>query len=190
MDRCAIVTNQNSNDELESVTEQLQSSHINSGSSESSFSDSSFYFDNRSPATIATIQSHDMVIEIKEYVNELQMPDLIRVIQKDLSEPYSIYTYRYFIHNWPKLCFLSMHGDKCIGAIVCKLDTHRQTIRRGYIAMLAVDKDYRKLNIGTTLVQKAIDVSALENKSYEIDFFNYLTFFYRPCWSIMPMKLY
>lgn len=40
------------------------------------------------------------------YKNEQQMQDIMRLIQKDLSEPYSIYTYRYFIHNWPKLCFL------------------------------------------------------------------------------------
>lgn len=94
----------------------------------------------------------------KEYESELQMPDIMRLIQKDLSEPYSIYTYRYFIHNWPKLCFLALHDDKCVGAIVCKLDTHRQRVKRGYIAMLAVDKDYRKLKIGTTLVRKAINV--------------------------------
>ena len=40
------------------------------------------------------------------YESEHQMPDIMRLITKDLSEPYSIYTYRYFIHNWPKLCFL------------------------------------------------------------------------------------
>lgn len=40
------------------------------------------------------------------YESELQMPDIMRLITKDLSEPYSIYTYRYFIHNWPRLCFL------------------------------------------------------------------------------------
>lgn len=45
-------------------------------------------------------------IEYVSYKSELQMPDIMRLIQKDLSEPYSIYTYRYFIHNWPKLCFL------------------------------------------------------------------------------------
>lgn len=96
-------------------------------------------------------------IEYKEYESELQMPDIIRLIQKDLSEPYSIYTYRYFIHNWPKLCFLAVDDGKCVGAVVCKLDRHRN-LYRGYIAMLAVDKDYRKLKIGTNLVQKAIQV--------------------------------
>ena len=45
-------------------------------------------------------------IEYVVYVSEVQMPDIMRLITKDLSEPYSIYTYRYFIHNWPKLCLL------------------------------------------------------------------------------------
>lgn len=46
------------------------------------------------------------------YESELQMPDITRLMKADLSEPYSIYTYRYFIHNWPKLCILvsCVHG--------------------------------------------------------------------------------
>ncbi|XP_013789910.1 N-alpha-acetyltransferase 30-like isoform X2 [Limulus polyphemus] len=90
------------------------------------------------------------------YESEEQMPEIIQLIQKDLSEPYSVYTYRYFIHNWPKLCFLAMDGKKCVGAIVCKLDVHKKLIRRGYIAMLAVDENYRKRRIGSNLVLKAI----------------------------------
>ncbi|XP_013384989.1 N-alpha-acetyltransferase 30-like [Lingula anatina] len=90
------------------------------------------------------------------YESELQMPDIMRLITKDLSEPYSIYTYRYFIHNWPKLCFLALDEGKCIGAIVCKLDMHKKMVRRGYIAMLAVDQEYRRKKIGSNLVLKAI----------------------------------
>ena len=41
-----------------------------------------------------------------EYKDEGQMPLIMNLITKDLSEPYSIYTYRYFIHNWPFLCYL------------------------------------------------------------------------------------
>lgn len=106
-------------------------------------------------------------ITYQVYESELQMPCIMSLIQKDLSEPYSIYTYRYFIHNWPRLCFLAWHEERCVGAIVCKLDIHRQNIRRGYIAMLAVDKDYRKLKIGTTLVQKAIQ-AMLEDNADEV----------------------
>nr|CAG4638487.1 EOG090X07BN [Cyclestheria hislopi] len=105
-------------------------------------------------------ESEHLVDEVTciQYQSEDQMPDIMRLIQKDLSEPYSIYTYRYFIHNWPKLCFLAMYGNKCVGAIVCKLDMHKKVVRRGYIAMLAVDENYRQKKIGSTLVMKAIAV--------------------------------
>ncbi|OWF53360.1 N-alpha-acetyltransferase 30-like [Mizuhopecten yessoensis] len=102
-------------------------------------------------------------IEYIVYKSELQMPDIMRLITKDLSEPYSIYTYRYFIHNWPKLCFLAMDGARCVGAIVCKLDMHKKMVRRGYIAMLAVDSDYRRKRIGSHLVRKAIRAMILDD---------------------------
>lgn len=117
----------------------------------------------RSALSVKCIKTSTVEITFKEYQNELQMPDIMRVIQRELSEPYSIYTYRYFIHNWPKLCFLAMDGGNCVGAIVCKLDIHRQMTKRGYIAMLAVDAAYRKLKVGTTLVQKAIEVKIIIN---------------------------
>ncbi|XP_071495624.1 uncharacterized protein [Diadema antillarum] len=105
---------------------------------------------------IDTIAFDDSEVRLVPYESELQMPDIIRLITKDLSEPYSIYTYRYFIHNWPNLCFVAMHGSQCVGAIVCKLDVHKKMVRRGYIAMLAVDEDFRKKKLGSSLVKKAI----------------------------------
>lgn len=45
-------------------------------------------------------------VKYLQYEDERQMPLIMNLITKDLSEPYSIYTYRYFIHNWPFLCFL------------------------------------------------------------------------------------
>lgn len=61
------------------------------------------------PCDVNYLRNNDEIIGGIKYVSyksELQMPDIIKLIQKDLSEPYSIYTYRYFIHNWPKFCFL------------------------------------------------------------------------------------
>jgi len=81
-----------------------------------------------------------------EYKDETNMPLIMNLITKDLSEPYSIYTYRYFIHNWPFLCFLAMDNDECVGAIVCKLDRYKEA-NRGYIAMLDVDEKYRRKKI-------------------------------------------
>lgn len=118
--------------------------------------------------TIEMVRGEDTFrITYKVYESELELPSIMKLIQKDLSEPYSIYTYRYFIHNWPNLCYLALYEDKCVGCIVCKLDIHRQMIKRGYIAMLAVDKDFRKLKIGTTLVQKAIRVM-IANQADEV----------------------
>lgn len=34
------------------------------------------------------------------------LPSIRQLISKDLSEPYSIYVYRYFLYQWGDLCFL------------------------------------------------------------------------------------
>lgn len=57
-------------------------------------------------AVVDNLKIENPKIEYVQYESELQMPMIMKIIQKDLSEPYSIYTYRYFIHNWPNLCFL------------------------------------------------------------------------------------
>jgi peptide alpha-N-acetyltransferase len=45
-------------------------------------------------------------IRYDTYQDESQMQAIMELFAKDLSEPYSIYTYRYFINNWPRLCVL------------------------------------------------------------------------------------
>ncbi|VDN08642.1 unnamed protein product [Dibothriocephalus latus] len=97
-------------------------------------------------------------ITFRQYKSENDLESIVPLISKDLSEPYSLYTYRYFIYNWPRLCLLAVNeSGTCVGAIVCKLDYHEQ-VKRGYIAMLAVEKEYRKKGIGSTLVQLAINL--------------------------------
>ncbi len=87
----------------------------------------------------------------------LQLAHIQGLIEKDLSEPYSIYTYRFFLNNWPKLCFMAWSEEKeCVGTIVCKLERHRKGKRRGYIAMLAVKASHRKRGIGSSLVKRAV----------------------------------
>lgn len=82
---------------------------------------------------------------------------------KDLSEPYPIYTYRYFVQKWPELCmlaYLKSNPDKIIGSIVSKLDYQPKSDSkklRGYIAMLAVDVDHRRLGLGRKLVMRTIE---------------------------------
>ncbi|VDM76698.1 unnamed protein product [Strongylus vulgaris] len=91
--------------------------------------------------------------------DETQIGDIMRLITKDLSEPYSIYTYRYFIHNWPELCLLAYDtmSEAYVGAVVCKLDRNAEGRRKGYLAMLAIDESCRRLGLGTRLVRRAIE---------------------------------
>lgn len=99
-------------------------------------------------------------VEFVQYKDENDMPGIVGLIDKDLSEPYSVFTYRYFINNWPQLCFMTNNAaGECVGAIVCKLDMHRsRNTHRGYIAMLAVDKGLRGKGIGKSLVRLSLDV--------------------------------
>jgi peptide alpha-N-acetyltransferase len=37
---------------------------------------------------------------------EQYLPAIRQLISKDLSEPYSIYVYRYFLYQWADLCYM------------------------------------------------------------------------------------
>lgn len=89
------------------------------------------------------------------------LPQIRELISKDLSEPYSIYVYRYFLYQWAELCFMAIDTtdhNKLAGVVICKLEPHRGGPLRGYIAMLATKDKFRGKGIATTLVSKAIDL--------------------------------
>ncbi|KAG6006097.1 hypothetical protein E4U21_007394 [Claviceps maximensis] len=100
-----------------------------------------------------------------QYQHELEsqyLPAIRSLISKDLSEPYSIYVYRYFLCQWAHLCYMAINPDdsSLIGVVVCKLEVHSShspPTRRGYIAMLAVESSFRGYGIATALVKQAID---------------------------------
>ncbi|CAD7922734.1 unnamed protein product [Amoebophrya sp. A25] len=165
-------------------------------------------------------------IYIVGYRGEDDLRDLIPLIECDLSEPYSIFTYRYFVNQWPELFFVAVtlsdagkkamqrldskekhdasepvldaatknikeedstdlsgdlaaiekenmnpllsYDDKVanilacrshtvvVGGIISKLEAHKSSYfpaMRGYIAMLAVDKEFRRRGLGRRIVQ-------------------------------------
>ena len=68
----------------------------------------------------------------------------MKMIESELSEPYSIYTYRYFVKNWPQLTFLAYHKQKMIGVNIGKIENHKGSKKsRGYIGMIVVLKEHR-----------------------------------------------
>ena len=44
----------------------------------------------------------------RQYAGEEDLPHIMALVQSELSEPYVIYTYRYFLHQW------------CVVAHVCE----------------------------------------------------------------------
>lgn len=93
-------------------------------------------------------------LTFRNYQKNLDTPEhLMKMIESELSEPYSIFLYRYFLENFPDLTILTMYENEIIGVIIGKIETHGER-QRGYIAMLTVLKKYRRNNIGGQLVQK------------------------------------
>ena len=53
-------------------------------------------------------QINDLSTEFyfETFTTENDLEPIIKLVEKDLSEPYSIYTYRFFIYDYPKMCFM------------------------------------------------------------------------------------
>jgi peptide alpha-N-acetyltransferase len=45
-------------------------------------------------------------IQYEHSLEKQYLPAIRALISRDLSEPYSIYVYRYFLYQWGHLCFM------------------------------------------------------------------------------------
>ncbi|KAJ3746075.1 acyl-CoA N-acyltransferase [Lentinula detonsa] len=140
----------------------------------------------QSPSPQPSSSPDPIPITYRLYTGEPDLPHIISLIASELSEPYVIYTFRYFLTQWPHLSFLAYTPESPtpIGVIVCKQSFHKSSTRfnsntksnsefksksnarghgnRGYIAMLSVDKRYRKRGIASTLVKISMEAMKLD----------------------------
>ena len=58
------------------------------------------------PKTTTTLPSQLEYVQYSHDLEEKYLPSIRALISKDLSEPYSIYVYRYFLCQWAHLCFM------------------------------------------------------------------------------------
>jgi peptide alpha-N-acetyltransferase len=54
----------------------------------------------------ATLPVELQYVQYSHALEERYLPAIRSLISKDLSEPYSIYVYRYFLYQWGHLCFM------------------------------------------------------------------------------------
>jgi peptide alpha-N-acetyltransferase len=105
---------------------------------------------------------HDDSIEFVTYTDEEMLGEIRRLVSADLSEPYSVFVYRYFIHQWPQLCICAYtvdpfsHMRKEMIAVIVNKAENEAGVLKGYIAMLAVNKLHRKKGLGLELVNRGI----------------------------------
>jgi peptide alpha-N-acetyltransferase len=52
-------------------------------------------------------------IQYEHALEKQYLPSIRALISKDLSEPYSIYVYRYFLYQWGDLCFMVLPFHSC-----------------------------------------------------------------------------
>lgn len=97
-----------------------------------------------------------LVIKPYNPAGEVELGVIMGLMAKELSEPYSIFTYRYFLAQWPQFAYVAYAPDgQLIGAVVAKSE-QRGGVERGYIAMLAVEAAYRGHGLGSKLVSACI----------------------------------
>jgi peptide alpha-N-acetyltransferase len=124
-------------------------------------------------------------IKYRWFKVEDKLEILMKMIEVELSEPYTVYLYRHFAFDYPELTMVACHEDKIVGCILGKFEdraggngkrpadeptdepgSERITHRKGYIAMIAVLPEYRKKNIGKNLVKMFIEESRKNNCDY------------------------
>ncbi|ORC87896.1 uncharacterized protein TM35_000191400 [Trypanosoma theileri] len=105
------------------------------------------------------------------------MEFIVKLFSKELTEPYSSFTYEYFVFGWPDLTVItygvesetlpdsSVKGER-VGAVVSRVKRKGPGCPlRGYVAMIAVVPEFRRFKLGTRLV--ALTIELMKEKGCE-----------------------
>ncbi|GAA5907848.1 peptide alpha-N-acetyltransferase MAK3 [Sporobolomyces salmoneus] len=96
------------------------------------------------PTTLSTSTDSSEII-YRAYQGEQDLVHIVSLVDDELSEPYNLYTYRYFLDTWPHLCFFafsapsdssSVEGSP-LGVIISKLEPHSKSSPSSLIPLLS-----------------------------------------------------
>lgn len=112
-------------------------------------------------------------IKFVNYRDESQLDSVMTLVGRDLSEPYSVFTYRYFLHRFPDLCIFAVpitdNGVEAepIGCVVCKIDQEDEEIadetivcpgqQTEFSSAATAENDHGGTDICTSTVEKDDD---------------------------------
>lgn len=89
-----------------------------------------------------------MLITFQKIANYEELTDLSNLFSANLSESYSFFLYSLFYTKHYNHCFTAKTDNKIVGAIFAKVEENGF----GYIALFAVEKEFRGKGIGTKLI--------------------------------------
>ena len=126
---------------------------------------------NKKYLDIKLLETQDFIY--RTYPGNHQRERIMELMTQYLSEPYPIYTYMYFLDLFPDCTIICYDKNKkneknelyICGAVVGNINRKPNKIQ-GYIAMLAVEEDYRKKGLGKKMVELLIDTF---KKTYKVN---------------------
>lgn len=100
-----------------------------------------------------------MDVVLRSYRGEEDLPCLMELMGQELSEPYTRFTYRYFVYGQCEMSELAFDGNgSLVGAVVARCSKKsRSESLKGYIGMLAVKSEYRRRGLAKRLVRVILD---------------------------------
>ncbi|KAH7816121.1 putative N-alpha-acetyltransferase 30 [Monocercomonoides exilis] len=96
-------------------------------------------------------------LEYSPYSKEEDIRGIMKLMEKALSEPYSIFSHRYFFTENKDLSLTVKYNGQLIAACENRLKIRGQKIS-GNIGMVAVLDEFRGLGIGKELVSRSIEL--------------------------------
>jgi N-alpha-acetyltransferase 30 len=164
----AIIEEEKKDEKIDTLIEKTESLTINENENENDINNNNNNNNNIVQSIWKDNEGEEIMadFEFVNYQGEHQLKDIMDLVGEDLSEPYSIFTYRYFLNNWPHLCFIANHNNELAAVCISKLDRHQSSSSssyRGYIAMLAVKTQFRKKGLGSQLVIRTINAMRRNN---------------------------
>lgn len=102
--------------------------------------------------------------------NQDEFEKITKLISENLSEPYSIYVYWYFLNQWSQYCYVVKlnNSQELIGVIISKVERFMVSKNRGYIGMIVIDHRHRNKSIASNLVKITINNMILWDKIVEV----------------------
>lgn len=110
------------------------------------------------------IEEHEFNgIKFRPFRDDADLHAIRKMFAKQFSEPYQVWTYRYFAEQYPDLTFFAEKDGAIVGCCMCMMQPEHKSVHQGYIGMICVDDDIKRLGLGKHMAELAFDEFSKHN---------------------------